>query len=113
MQEKKGDHLKNTKESLKHKIGLSGGNQDLPLNFISDIECSFFFVLFADRILIYKNDEVVFEKEKVKSYITLNFVNQNSLQEFYLVTVKNTKYLLIMTIVIELKINSIFIYQIN
>ena len=94
---KKPDALKNAKETLKHRLRLSGGNQDPPLSFITDVESYFFFVLFSDRVLIYKNDEVRLEKEKVSSYITLNLVNQNALQEFYFLTVKNTKYLLIMT----------------
>lgn len=97
--EKRPDALKATKETLKHKIRLSGGNQDPPLNFVADPECAFFFVLFADRVLVYKAEEVRREKEKVQSYITLNFVGQNPLQQIYLLTVKNSKFVVVITVV--------------
>ncbi len=91
------DSLKNIKDTSKQKLRLDGSNQDVPLDFIFQLDCMFFFVLFSDRILIYKYEEVRHEKEKVRSYICLNFVNQNQLKEFYLL--KNAQYLLIMTIV--------------
>lgn len=99
-QERRPDPLKSAKETLKHRIRLAGGNQDLPLGFISDAESPLFFVLFEDRILIYREGEVSTEKDKVKSYIMLNFVRQNPLQQFYLLTVKNSKYLVVVTLVI-------------
>lgn len=93
--QKQTDPLKNVKENLKHKIRLIGSNQDLPLSFLVHSECHFVIVLFSDRILLYKYEDVCKEKEKVKSYISLNFVDKKSLKEIYLVFVKNSYYLLI------------------
>lgn len=93
------DLLKNSKETLKHRIRLVGSNQDSPLNFIFHPEFRFFLVLFSDRILIYKYDEVCTAKEKVRSYISLSFVNQQNLKDFYLICIKNNYYLLISSMV--------------
>lgn len=97
--EKNTEYLKSLKEIQKHKIRLTGGNQELPLNFLWNVNCPFFFVLFSDRVLIYKYEEVSQEKEKIRTYITLNFANQTELQELYLVFSKDKQYLLFVTIV--------------